>query len=89
MYNAYCFGMSDAAKGVHVLYFQALEGIPAPYDKTRRVIMPSAYKQIKLKPNRKFAPVGRLAAETGWKQSLKKNYSFWLVGLNKSMTHIL
>ena len=32
-----------------------------------RVIMPSAFKQIKLKPTRKFAPVGRLAAETGWK----------------------
>merc|ERR1712158_357827 len=46
---------------------KAFEGIPAPYDKMKRVIMPSAYKQIKLKPNRKFAPVGRLAAETGWK----------------------
>jgi len=33
----------------------------------RRVIVPSAFKQIKLKPTRKFAPVGRLAAETGWK----------------------
>merc|ERR1712154_548737 len=46
---------------------KAFEGIPAPYDKMKRVIMPSAYRQIKLKPNRKFAPVGRLAAETGWK----------------------
>merc|ERR1711979_105706 len=46
---------------------KAFEGIPAPYDKMTRVIMPSAFKQIKLKPNRKFAPVGRLAAETGWK----------------------
>merc|ERR1711921_45709 len=45
---------------------KAFEGIPAPYDKMRRVIVPSAFKQIKLKPNRKFAPVGRLAAETGW-----------------------
>merc|ERR1712050_615705 len=46
---------------------KAFEGIPAPYDKMRRVICPSAYKQIKLKPTRRFAPVGRLAAETGWK----------------------
>merc|ERR1711990_1064493 len=46
---------------------KAFEGIPAPYDKMRRVIVPSAFKQIKLKPTRKFAPVGRLAAETGWK----------------------
>merc|ERR1712200_147553 len=44
---------------------KAFEGIPAPYDKCKRVILPSCYKQIKLK--RKFASVGRLAAETGWK----------------------
>merc|ERR1719223_1906237 len=36
---------------------KVFEGIPAPY----------AYKQIKLKPNRKYASIGRLAAETGWK----------------------
>merc|ERR1712188_165157 len=46
---------------------KAFEGIPAPYDKMKRVIMPAAYRQIKLKPTRKYAPVGRLAAETGWK----------------------
>ena len=46
---------------------KAFEGIPAPYDKQRRVIMPSAFKEIKIKPNRRVAPVGRLAAETGWK----------------------
>merc|ERR1711893_341466 len=46
---------------------KAFEGIPAPYDKCKRVILPSCYKQIKIKPNRKFASVGRLAAETGWK----------------------
>ena len=31
------------------------------------MIVPSAFKEIKIKPNRKFASVGRLAAETGWK----------------------
>merc|ERR1712154_104100 len=46
---------------------KCFEGIPAPYDKCKRVIVPSAYKQIKLKPNRKYASIGRLAAETGWK----------------------
>merc|ERR1719223_86463 len=46
---------------------KVFEGIPAPYDKCKRVIVPSAYKQIKLKPNRKYASIGRLAAETGWK----------------------
>jgi large subunit ribosomal protein L13Ae len=46
---------------------KAFEGIPAPYDKCKRVIVPSCYKEIKIKPNRKFASVGRLAHETGWK----------------------
>ena len=31
------------------------------------MIIPSCYKEIKIKPNRKYASVGRLAAETGWK----------------------
>merc|ERR1711970_186730 len=38
-----------------------------PHDKVRRALLPSCYREIKLKPNRKYAPVGRLAAETGWK----------------------
>merc|ERR1712212_119345 len=46
---------------------KAFEGIPAPYDKCKRVLIPSAFKEIKIKHNRKFASVGRLAAETGWK----------------------
>merc|ERR1712212_584322 len=46
---------------------KVFEGCPAPYDKCKRMIIPSAYKEIKIKPNRKFASVGRLAAETGWK----------------------
>merc|ERR1712129_132873 len=46
---------------------KAFEGIPAPYDKVRRSILPSCFREIKLKPNRRYAPVGRLAAETGWK----------------------
>ena len=56
-----------ADKRVHGLYVQAFEGIPAPYDKVRRSILPSCFREIKLKPNRRYAPVGRLAAETGWK----------------------
>merc|ERR1712130_746959 len=33
---------------------KAFEGIPAPYDKCKRMIIPSAFKEIKIKPNRKF-----------------------------------
>merc|ERR1711957_63445 len=46
---------------------KAFEGIPTPYDKCKRVIVPSCFKEIKIKPNRKYASVGRLAHETGWK----------------------
>merc|ERR1712008_53684 len=33
---------------------KAFEGIPSPYDKVRRALMPSCYREIKLKPNRKY-----------------------------------
>ncbi|XP_039259979.2 large ribosomal subunit protein uL13-like [Styela clava] len=46
---------------------KAFEGIPPPYDKKKRVIVPSAIKVVKLKPHRKFAPLSRLSHEVGWK----------------------
>merc|ERR1712037_875691 len=49
------------------ILLRSLKASPPPYDKCKRVIVPSAYKQIKPKPNRKYASIGRLAAETGWK----------------------
>merc|ERR1739838_37111 len=33
---------------------KAFEGIPAPYDKVRRSILPSCFREIKLKPNRRY-----------------------------------
>jgi len=46
---------------------KCFEGIPAPYDKTKRVVVPSALKVLRLKPRRKFCSVGRLSHEIGWK----------------------
>ena len=43
------------------------EGIPAPYDKTKRMIVPSALKVLRLKPGRKFCSLGRLSHDVGWK----------------------
>eukprot|EP00080_Pristionchus_pacificus_P005001 PDM65021.1 rpl-16 [Pristionchus pacificus] len=42
------------------------EGCPAPYDKTKKMVIPSANRHNALKPRRKFCTVGRLAHEVGW-----------------------
>merc|ERR1712150_418117 len=43
------------------------DGIPNPYDRQKRMVVPSALRVLKLKPGRKFCEVGRLSHETGWK----------------------
>merc|ERR1711993_68515 len=43
------------------------EGIPPPYDKKKRMVVPSALKVLRLNPRRKFCTVGRLSHEVGWK----------------------
>ncbi|XP_066064103.1 large ribosomal subunit protein uL13 [Chamaea fasciata] len=46
---------------------KVFDGIPPPYDKRKRMVVPAALKIIRLKPTRKFAVLGRLAHEVGWK----------------------
>merc|ERR1712168_640687 len=61
-------GPHKSKRGAYALSnLKTFEGIPHPYDKKKRVIIPGAFREIKLKPNRKVAPVGRLASECGWK----------------------
>eukprot|EP00640_Fibrocapsa_japonica_P006862 CAMPEP_0113937078 /NCGR_PEP_ID=MMETSP1339-20121228/3756_1 /TAXON_ID=94617 /ORGANISM="Fibrocapsa japonica" /LENGTH=158 /DNA_ID=CAMNT_0000939719 /DNA_START=237 /DNA_END=713 /DNA_ORIENTATION=- /assembly_acc=CAM_ASM_000762 len=43
------------------------DGIPAPYDKMKRMVVPDALKVLRLKPQRRFCVIGRLASEVGWK----------------------
>ncbi|KAK6170470.1 hypothetical protein SNE40_018856 [Patella caerulea] len=43
------------------------EGIPAPYDKKKRVIIPSALRVIRLNPIRKYCELKRISHEIGWK----------------------
>ncbi|CAJ0937944.1 unnamed protein product, partial [Mesorhabditis belari] len=45
---------------------KAFEGCPAPYDKTKKMVLPTAMRFLALKPRRKFCTVGRLAHEVGW-----------------------
>lgn len=43
------------------------EGIPAPYDKQKRVVVPAALRVMRLKPGRDFTVVGDLSHNVGWK----------------------
>ncbi|KAL3049307.1 hypothetical protein OYC64_008716 [Pagothenia borchgrevinki] len=46
---------------------KVFDGIPLPYDKRKRMVVPAALKIVRLQPTRKFALLGRLAHEVGWK----------------------
>jgi len=46
---------------------KVFDGIPPPYDRQKRMVVPSALRVLKLKPGRKFCSLGRLSHETGWK----------------------
>ncbi|XP_046363837.1 large ribosomal subunit protein uL13-like [Haliotis cracherodii] len=42
------------------------EGIPGPYDKMKRQVVPSALKVLRLKPTSRFCQLDRLSKEVGW-----------------------
>ncbi|RWS25752.1 60S ribosomal protein L13a-like protein [Leptotrombidium deliense] len=43
------------------------EGIPPPYDKKKRMVVPAALRILRLNPRRKYCSLGRLSHEVGWK----------------------
>eukprot|EP01108_Squamamoeba_japonica_P009493 TRINITY_DN8929_c0_g1_i1.p1 TRINITY_DN8929_c0_g1~~TRINITY_DN8929_c0_g1_i1.p1 ORF type:complete len:199 (+),score=83.42 TRINITY_DN8929_c0_g1_i1:156-752(+) len=57
------------ARGKHALArLKVFEGIPPPYDKMKRQVVPAALAVTKLTPQRKVTRLGRLSHEMGWKQ---------------------
>lgn len=58
---------------------KVFEGVPAPYDKVKRMVVPQALRVLRLKPGRKYCTVGRLSHEVGWKyQDVVARYvEFW------------
>merc|ERR1712038_1910347 len=46
---------------------QSFEGVPPPYDKKKKMVIPSALKVLRLRHGRKFCSLGRLGHEVGWK----------------------
>lgn len=47
--------------------FASFEGIPAPYDKQKRMVVPEALRVLRLAPGRKYTVLKTLASEVGWK----------------------
>merc|ERR1719310_1252962 len=45
------------------------EGIPHPFDKMKRQVMPAALASIKVRPGRKTCRLGDLAESIGWKHN--------------------
>ncbi|KAI8147325.1 60S ribosomal protein L16 [Fennellomyces sp. T-0311] len=43
------------------------EGVPPPYDKVKRMVVPDALRVQRLKPGRKYTTLGRISKEVGWK----------------------
>merc|ERR1711872_698630 len=46
---------------------KTFEGIPPPYDKQKRMVVPSCLKVLRLGQTRKYCNLNRLAHEVGWK----------------------
>ncbi|KNC76550.1 60S ribosomal protein L13a [Sphaeroforma arctica JP610] len=43
------------------------EGVPQPYDKMKRMVVPDALRVLRLAPRRKYIVLGDLASQFGWK----------------------
>ena len=46
---------------------KTFEGIPPPYDKVKRLVVPDALKVLRLQHGHKFCKLGDLASSVGWK----------------------
>lgn len=56
------------ARGVAAMSrMKVFEGIPPPYDKMKRMVVPQALRVLRLKPTRKFTNLGVLSSQVGWK----------------------
>ncbi|KAA3484033.1 60S ribosomal protein L13a-4-like [Gossypium australe] len=45
---------------------KAYEGIPAPYDKIKRMVITDALKVLRLQKGHKYCLLGKLSSEVGW-----------------------
>ncbi|XP_011041875.1 PREDICTED: 60S ribosomal protein L13a-1-like [Populus euphratica] len=45
---------------------KVFEGVPPPYDRTKRMVIPDALKVLRLQPGHKYCLLGQLSSEVGW-----------------------
>ncbi|VFR00523.1 unnamed protein product [Cuscuta campestris] len=45
---------------------KAYEGVPPPYDKVKRMVIPDALKVLRLQAGHKYCLLGKLSSEVGW-----------------------
>ena len=56
------------ARGAPALQrLKVYEGVPPPYDRKKKVVIPDALRVLRLKPGRKYATLKRISSEVGWK----------------------
>eukprot|EP00890_Picochlorum_soloecismus_P003265 jgi/Picsp_1/393/NSC_00391-R1_protein len=48
---------------------KSFEGVPAPYDKVKRMVIPDALKVLRLQQGHKFVRLGDMASQVGWKHN--------------------
>merc|ERR1712216_1092576 len=46
---------------------KVFDGVPPPFDKKKRMVIPDALRVTKLRPGRRYTNLGRMASEVGWK----------------------
>ena len=46
---------------------KAFEGVPPPFDKVKRLVVPDALKVLRLQHGHRFCKLGDLAFSVGWK----------------------
>jgi hypothetical protein len=69
---------------------KVFEGVPPPYDKKKRMVVPQALRILRLKPGRKFCTVGRLSHEVGWKyQDVVARFVISTHGFVRYLTSVL
>ncbi|CAH9092535.1 unnamed protein product [Cuscuta epithymum] len=45
---------------------KVFEGVPTPYDKVKRMVIPDALRVLRLQAGHKYCLLGKLSSEVGW-----------------------
>ena len=62
------------------------EGVPKKVERTKRMVVPEALRNLRLAPKRDYCTLGRLSHELGWKQQV---CTFFCSAALHTQTHTL